>query len=276
MNNSHAIIPESFINELVYWRDQITKGCWRIGDICNEVKALAMANAKANHEIITAETVEHDIAEVVGKSPNTVRLYSRIAAFFPPEIRKNYPDELPFSHYRWAASLGDRWREALDLSAGYAEQAGTVKSVFFLDKEIDSVGKVGETSQTKPVIAALPDGTVKVGNRLIDVNIEPARVSDLESSPFPPEDNTRVEDAWEEIDQIADAIRDRLSPLPVLLDRLAKLTGELEIVQEASRLTVAIRTLTDHIINQRPGGPGSDGAYVTPADQSYVIPIDQK
>jgi len=270
MPDSRQIIPSSFVDELLYWRDQITQGCWRIGDICNEVKALAMANSNG-YEIIGVEQIEHDIAEIVGKSANTVRLYARVCSFFPPEIRAQYPADIPFSHYRWAISLGERWKEALDLSAKYFTDTDAVRSVSFLDHEIERVaGKNCEESHDyQPIIADLPSMTPVPGDRIIELNMESAGVSDLESSPFENPNVLTADNAWEEIDKISDVLRDRLAPVPGLLERLAKLTGEFEITQQVARLTVSIRTLTDSIINQRPGGPGSNGAYAAPEDNSY-------
>jgi hypothetical protein len=52
-------------------------------------------------------------------SARTVRHYSSLAAFYPVEVRDKY-DLLPFSHFAFARSLGERWGEVLETSLALA------------------------------------------------------------------------------------------------------------------------------------------------------------
>jgi len=66
-------------------------------------------------------------------SARTVRHYASLAAFFPLEVRDKY-DLLPFSHFAFARTLGDRWGEVLETSLFLAQERDHPVSVDYLSR----------------------------------------------------------------------------------------------------------------------------------------------
>jgi hypothetical protein len=103
------IVSEDYQNELMMLRGAITTVSFRIGDIANEISR--QSAAAGLH--VTDTRVFHAIGRFCGKSARTVRYYAETAAFFSYDTRTAY-EVLPFSHFVFARSMGDRWMEVLD------------------------------------------------------------------------------------------------------------------------------------------------------------------
>lgn len=105
------IVPEPYQMRLMAWRDEFTRGYFEIGDIANEIVLL---NIQGGMEIENS-AIYSAIGRFCGKSGRTVRDYAEISAFFPQKIREYY-DVLPFSHFRFAKTMGRKWEEVLEKS----------------------------------------------------------------------------------------------------------------------------------------------------------------
>lgn len=122
-------IPETYFNELLYWRDNFDRGAWRVGDIANELYALSIANRLD----IDKWRIHDIVAQVVGKSSRSVRSYATVAAFYPESIRLEY-GVLPFSHFAYAMSLKNEtgtpmFQGVLETSYEYMMSHGVPPSV---------------------------------------------------------------------------------------------------------------------------------------------------
>lgn len=73
------LIPNEYLDRLLYWRDQLSKGCWEVGDITNQLFTLGCANQIDMQHRKLFEAV----GLVIGKSARSVRFYAAVAAFFP-------------------------------------------------------------------------------------------------------------------------------------------------------------------------------------------------
>lgn len=103
------IVPEDYQNLLMYWRDTFRVGYFSLGDVANRLCAMAAKQAFR----VTEARVFEAVGKFCGKSGRTVRYYAETAEFFSDEMRQEY-EMLPFSHFVFARSMGDRWREVLD------------------------------------------------------------------------------------------------------------------------------------------------------------------
>jgi hypothetical protein len=103
------IVPENEQNRLLYWRDKFKVGCFDIGDIACEL----VVRAAESGFRVTQSQVFDAIGRFCGKSGRTIRYYYETSIFFPQEVRDDY-EELPFSHFVFARSMGHRWEEVLE------------------------------------------------------------------------------------------------------------------------------------------------------------------
>lgn len=114
--NDADLVPEPYQMRLMMWRDEFTRGYFEIGDIANEIILL---NIKSGSKV-EQSSIYAAIGRFCGKSGRTVRDYAEISAFFPIDTRDKY-DMLPFSHFRFAKSMGRKWQDVLDYSMLHPE-----------------------------------------------------------------------------------------------------------------------------------------------------------
>jgi hypothetical protein len=76
-------------------------------------------------------------------SARTVRDYSAIAGFFNEQYRQSY-DLLPFSHFRFARSFGERCIEVLDYSLAVTHENDRPPSVEFLEMKFNPQASLPE------------------------------------------------------------------------------------------------------------------------------------
>jgi hypothetical protein len=136
--NTYSVraLSQDTLNELLYWRDHLTAGYWRIGDIAN-----ALYDESVQNDLqVTRQQINAAIGHVIGKSGRTVRLYATVAAFFSSEIRQKY-DVLPYAHFVFAMGLPGNargmeipaWQALLDLSLDNIQDYGLPPSVDALE-----------------------------------------------------------------------------------------------------------------------------------------------
>lgn len=106
------IVEDELQSELIQWRDVFRAGQFRIGDIALEI----IEKASERGITIPDYRVDEAVSRFCGKSPRTVRYYRETSAYYPQEIRQEF-EVLPFSHFVFARTLGNRWREVLEFSA---------------------------------------------------------------------------------------------------------------------------------------------------------------
>ena len=97
---------------LIALRDSMTACAVGIGDI---VTKTVIANASKGYQV-TSDRIFRAIARFCGRSARTVRYYFETASFFGPETREEF-GILSFSHFVFARSCGDKWREVLEYAA---------------------------------------------------------------------------------------------------------------------------------------------------------------
>jgi len=96
------VIPEEYMFRLMALAEEETKSSWEIGDITN----LILKTAGKRLEVYQA------IGAMIGKKSRTIREYSRVSAFYPPDIRQRY-EVLGYDYFRVAAR-SENWRQMLD------------------------------------------------------------------------------------------------------------------------------------------------------------------
>lgn len=127
------IVPPDKQQELIFWRDVFRKGMFRIGEIALECVDEAMRQGLP----VTQSQIYHAVGRFCGKSGRTVRGYAEVTAFFPEAIRQEY-EVLPFQHFVFAKSMGERWKEVLDYAAqnpSYSLEALTYQFLYGIDPE---------------------------------------------------------------------------------------------------------------------------------------------
>jgi hypothetical protein len=127
-------IPDNYLDELIYWRDNFDRGSWRVGDIANDLYALAVANGKT----IEKYRIFGMVAQVVGRTYRSIRYYAAVAAFYPESIRREYA-VLPFSHFAYAMSMRNSrgepiYQDVLESSLAYMSERGIPPSVDSLER----------------------------------------------------------------------------------------------------------------------------------------------
>lgn len=227
-----TLIPQDYLNELMYWRDQINNGAWRIGEIANEVYTLALANDQTASKIDICSAV----GMVVGKSGRTIRYYADTAAFFPLQVRREYADILPFSHFVLAKSLGDGlassgkplWQETLDLSVEYMAQHQVPPSREHLEHLMS--GPIDERNLNTNASTPIPAGAL-----VFDVPALPAKIGEI--SPILPLEAS--------LDLTVSHVRRLLEPIPSLLERLAALRSGVDLPRLARAKVMVEEALAD-------------------------------
>lgn len=141
MNTSlTSVIPQSYLDELIQIRDDMTNSYWKIGDIANAICAFSIANRLPADKM----RVYAAVGLVVGKAQRSVRLYSFISNFYPYSARKEY-EVLPYYHFVLAAQFesGTRWKEVLDTAMDFIDNYGVPPT---LEKLSSALSKAVENS----------------------------------------------------------------------------------------------------------------------------------
>lgn len=248
------IIPAKFADELLYWREQLTNGCWRVGDITNELYALVLANGFEIEKGLVCAAV----GELVGKSGRTIRVYSSIASFYSPEIRQMY-EQLPFSHFIFARQFpGERegvpmWQVVLNTGMGFIDHYGIPPSIERLSglfqAERESLGEPG--AYEAPSLIGLPSEPFSDGGYIPDdeTNYDDIPVSQVE-----------VVDAGAEVKRILAQIDNLISPIPELLNRLTQLGVSAESIRYIAQALASLRMASEVV-------SGNHGMYVQPVEE---------
>lgn len=123
------ILTEDEQNEIIMWRDVFTRGQFRIG----RMAAKKIAGLASRGIVISDEDVDAAFGSFVGKTPRTVRYWRETATFYNSSVEQEF-ETLPFSHFVFAKSLGDRWHEVLEYAMSYPGiSAEGLKAVFMGD-----------------------------------------------------------------------------------------------------------------------------------------------
>jgi hypothetical protein len=230
--STNDLIPGNYVNELLYWKDQISTGCWRIGDITNDIYVLALANGL---EITKLELCGR-IGKIVGKAGRTVRLYADTAGFFSAETRQKY-EVLPFSHFYFARANCNHWQEVLEKSLDHMEEYGSPPSV----ETLAVLWKYGEISPNYVRPPELPPPPVPANVPLYagDTSIMEMTesVNEVETPQF-------IENPGE---RIIHEIKAHLQPLPVLLDRLRGINPGESISKDVSVAIISCRAVLERL-----------------------------
>jgi hypothetical protein len=267
-----SLIPQGYLDELLVLREHFNQGYWRVGDIVNNVYALAVANGWHINKL----DVCHGVGVIIGKSGRSVRFYSDVAGFYPPAVREAYP-EIPFSHFAYAmkfpglydgrlipdgqpGGLKPMWRAVLDSSLKMFEDGGIPPSVERLAVEWEHhENQLRESYQhnvapAREIFAVLPE--------YIDPVLE--ENSAMESSvggpdPYPDdlgemdtEDTTAARRG-----EYVRALKNLLTPVPSIVEALKHLAVPEEDIVTLARGVIYLRTAIGHI-------EGEEGVYSAP------------
>ena len=135
MNKSLEILkslPDRTVIELQAIANDTRRHSWRIGQITNQIIQVFEAEL-----ILYSDWSRVDIYEAVAicleheYSAKTIRDFANLESIFTPAEQQQFSD-LPFSHFRFAATLGPRWLDALELSAHQMGEQGRPPSVDWL------------------------------------------------------------------------------------------------------------------------------------------------
>jgi len=135
MNKSIEVLkslPDRTVIELQAIANDTRRHSWRIGRIVNEINQVIEANPTQYpgwSRIDVSEAVsiclEHEY------SAKTIRDFASLESIFTPAQQQQFSD-LPFSHFRFAATLGPRRLDVLELSAHQMGESGRPPSVDWL------------------------------------------------------------------------------------------------------------------------------------------------
>ena len=135
MNKSLEVLkslPDRTVIELQAIANDTCRHSWRIGKITNEINQVIEANptqypgwSRVDVSEAVAICLEHEY------SAKTIRDFASLESIFTPAQQQQFSD-LPFSHFRFAATLGPRRLDALELSAHQMGMQGRPPSVDWL------------------------------------------------------------------------------------------------------------------------------------------------
>ena len=135
MNKSLEILkslPDRTVIELQAIANDTRRHSWRIGQITNQIIQVFEAEL-----ILYSDWSRVDIYEAVAicleheYSAKTIRDFANLESIFTSAEQQKFSD-LPFSHFRFAATLGPRRLDALELSAHQMGEQGRPPSVDWL------------------------------------------------------------------------------------------------------------------------------------------------
>jgi len=135
MNKSLEVLkslPDRTVIELQAIANDTRRHSWRIGQITNQIIQVFEAEL-----ILYSDWSRVDIYEAVAicleheYSAKTIRDFANLESIFTPAEQQQFSD-LPFSHFRFAATLGPRRLDALELSAHQMGMQGRPPSVDWL------------------------------------------------------------------------------------------------------------------------------------------------
>jgi hypothetical protein len=125
------LIPDSIQNAIIAIGNNISRDKWLIGDLTNQVKAIARDyNADA-----TMPDVYRFVAMLTGEqvSARTVEYYASLSGFYVEEIREAY-GVLTHSHFAKARVYEDHWRDCLEFMLSYMDEHNRLPSVDWVDR----------------------------------------------------------------------------------------------------------------------------------------------
>jgi len=135
MNNALDVLkslPDRTVIELQAIANDTRRHSWRIGRIVNEINQVIEANptqypgwSRVDVSEAVAICLEHEY------SAKTIRDFASLESIFTPAQQQQFSD-LPFSHFRFAATLGPRRLDVLELSAHQTGETGRPPSVDWL------------------------------------------------------------------------------------------------------------------------------------------------
>jgi hypothetical protein len=155
--SDNDIVPEEFQNQLIYWRDKLKDGYFGIGDLAN---TLAIRAAREGFPIGQMRVYEA-VGTYCGKSARTIRYYAETASFFELSTRQEY-EHLPFSHFVFARTMGERWEEVLE----YASERPYLSRASLEDHFLGNPDKFREISQSISSTDLDEMGIVSIGDPL--------------------------------------------------------------------------------------------------------------
>jgi hypothetical protein len=143
------VVPESVQARLGAIAAQHRRDAWMIGDCTNEIIQVAQARPDLYPDIGEME-IYRAVAVMLNQeySARTVRDYASIAAFYGPIVRDEF-DLLPFSHFRYARTYGERWREVLEYSLAVAHENSHSPSVEFLEAKLRPAAFAEDTAEMR-------------------------------------------------------------------------------------------------------------------------------
>lgn len=127
------LLPEETKNEITGIGSVTRRNCFRLGRVTNQIIEQISENpAKYANLSVMAVYVAVAILDNEEHSARTIRDYSDICKLYKPEDELQY-EQLPFAHFRYAASFNGRRYEILDYALKQCMEYGKPPSVAELE-----------------------------------------------------------------------------------------------------------------------------------------------
>jgi hypothetical protein len=132
----YDIVPDALFLQLQAIAHDWRREKWSIGDVTNVICQMVAEN----HDRITNEHVYEFVSIALNRelSARTVRYYAGLSSYFDEATRTKYVD-LPYSHFVFARSYGDKALDILALSQTQCDVTGKPPSVEWLQGAIHFV-----------------------------------------------------------------------------------------------------------------------------------------
>lgn len=153
----NAILPDELQTRLDQLGYEISQREWQIGDIANEVYEAIKQSDKPVARLLSKEDICAAIGKRVQKSASTVKLYARVAEFFPQSVRDEF-DTLYFSTFVFACRRqfqeNEAWRRVLEYAVRQQCSVDLLEATFLETPETAEVptspnGKVETLDKSK-------------------------------------------------------------------------------------------------------------------------------
>lgn len=113
------VLPESQVAAIIELREQTSSIQWQAGDLVNSIYIQVMAcNVQASIMDVCC-FVSDEIYNLF--APNTLRIYSAVAKFYPVNERETRDNIAPFWMFRYATRFGDDYLRVFDWASGFCD-----------------------------------------------------------------------------------------------------------------------------------------------------------
>lgn len=155
-------LPDELENRFIQLSEEIDKNTWIIGDLTNEL-------VLAYNTTVDEKEVREEIANLIGRAPETIRDYMWMSRVIPAQERVY---NLSRHQYRACLGAGDLWKVYAEQAAIYPDSHGGKRAPVLL------IRSWVEAAKEEPDWKALWDKIVKAAYK-INTNDLPEKVDEI-------------------------------------------------------------------------------------------------